>query len=153
MAAQLADLDLDEFVQGILAVLAYRGKTRLQLVAGVLDVALAQTMDVVAKQMARERLQPTFRLGSVGGKKLHAGLQASLGKLRKAGHIRDDGEWTILAWNPHDAFLWLSATVLPLNFLERAAKVFYGQHETARIRRSLHRIATRPKTASGRSRV
>lgn len=141
----MADLELDEFLQGILAVLAYRGKTKLQLVPGVVDVALAKTMELLEKQLAREKLQPTFRLTGLVPGKMHSGVKKAIRKLQDDQILHDEGETTPLVWNPHDAYLWLSVTPLSLNLLERAAKIFYGQHETARIRASLHRIATRPR--------
>jgi hypothetical protein len=147
----LVDLELDEFLKGILAVLAYRGKTRLQLVPGVVDVALAKTMELLDKQLARERLQPTFRLSGLVPGKMHSGVKKAIRKLIDEEILQETGDTTPLMWNPHDAYLWLSATPLSLNLLERAAKIFYGQHETARIRANLHRIATRPRgdAASG----
>lgn len=141
----MADLELDDFLKGILAVLAYRGKTKLQLVPGVVDVALAKTMELLDKQFAREKLQPTFRLTGLVPGKMHSGVKKALKNLKDDHILFDEGETTPLMWNPHDAYLWLSVTPLSLNLLERAAKIFYGQHETARIRANLHRIATRPR--------
>lgn len=135
------DLSLDELVDGIIAVLAYEGRAKLYLEPAVTVVALRQTLAVMEKQMGRERIRPTFRLTAKGGT-----IKRAFERLEREHKIRrsaEPGAPSDIVWPRDEAYAWLGTTPFSIGFFERAAKVFWKQHETARIRVSLHRLATR----------
>jgi hypothetical protein len=144
--AQTMDVTLDEFVTGVLAVLAYRGRTKVLLVSGPFETALRSTMDLVAKQAQREHLEFRFRVAPDALARSASNLSLTIKRLIAAGVLKvdDDAEKPAeITWTKEAAYAYLARTPVPPQFLERSAKAFLRGLETARIRRSLHRLATR----------
>src|SRR5438046_3038129 len=100
------DLSLDDFLTGTLAVLAYEGRQKLVLATGVLDIALVQTLDLVAKQMERERIRPQFRLTKTSAKSPRSDLRVALRSLEEQGVLGppDETGLATIAWNREAAY-------------------------------------------------
>lgn len=139
---------MDEFVTGILAVLAYRGRPRLLLVSGVFEPALLDAVEHTSKQAQRERLDVRFRVAKDALHRKTSNLSRLVARLVDEGVIRRAQEpeaASEIAWRKEEAYGYLARTPIPVHYLERAAKSFAASMETRRIRRSLHRLATRPR--------
>lgn len=142
------DVTLDEFVRGIFAVLAFRERPRLHLVSGVFEAALQDAVSLTAKMAERERLDVRFRITPEALANKTSNLSRLVAQLIDEGVVQttaDAESASVIAWRKQEAYAYLARTPIPVNFLERAAKFFANSMETRRIRRSLHRLATRKR--------
>lgn len=145
------DLNLDEYLTGIFAVLAYQGHNKIRFSTGIFDVALVQTLELMEKQMQRERVRPQFKLTKISAAGRSSALNQTLIALESGGVVEraaTSNDWSRIVWNKDAGYNWLATTPFPISFFERSGKLFWKLHETARIRADLHQLATRPRPAT-----
>jgi hypothetical protein len=118
------------------------------LVPGLFEAALQDSLELTRKLADRERLDVRFRVPDGALAKPTSTLSKMVQRLVEASILRPGADAEAAAeivWRKEEAYAYLSRTPIPVNYLERAAKTFANSMETRRIRRSLHRLATRNK--------
>ncbi|HLE48132.1 MAG TPA: hypothetical protein VI818_07535, partial [Candidatus Thermoplasmatota archaeon] len=139
------DLSLQDFLEGVFCVFAFREQRAVDLIPGVFEEALGQTFEELEKQMARERIRVAFRRSPKALSQRGSVLVKALASLQREGVIRltvtPPGAQMLLT--PPGAYGRLSAMHVPIGFLERAAKALQRRLQVNRIRRSLAGLATR----------
>ena len=130
----MIEADLDEFLRGILAVSAYKEQRSLPYGTGVFDLALAETVKALEKQLDRERIRLGFRLrrSALAGKASQ--LAANLRRLEREGWLTLGPDVLRLTVPGTTAYAYLAVQSLPINVLERAAKTLWRRLQVARLR-------------------
>lgn len=130
----MIEADLEEFLRGVLAVSAYKEQRSLPFGTGVFDLALAETVKALEKQLARERIQLRFRLrrNALAGKSSE--LDSTVRRLERDGWLLVEPETLRLVLAGPTAYAYLSVQPLPINVLERAAKTLWRRLQVARLR-------------------
>ena len=139
-------MKLQDFLEGMFHVLAFRGQRRVPLVPNVFEEGLAATVDAVEKHAKREKIHFAFRVKAGTLAQPRSELSRAIRRLEKAGVIRiapGDKPQAELLFSPDAAYAELAATHLPIGLLERAAKLFYRHLQVGQIRASLAGLAMR----------
>ncbi len=127
-------VDLVEFLEGILAVLAFRGRRTLEAQRGAFARALAETVDVMRPMADRYKVTLSFRVRSDSALVGRSTLAQALKRLQVDGVVLvSEGQVQIQAGEAA-AYVLLEALPAPIQFYERAAKAFLRRYEVARIR-------------------
>jgi len=123
-----------DFLVGLFAVLALKGRLSWRAEHGVLDRALAETMEAVSDVAEKLRVRPRFRLAGDSLARPASNLARALSQMEHEGVIRIDGGELAVILSEAQAYVELEALPFPLAFAERAAKTFAKRHAVARIR-------------------
>lgn len=135
----MIEADLEEFLRGVLAVSAYKEQRSLPYGTGVFDLALAETVKALQKQLTRERVQLQFRLRRDALAGTTSQLSLTLRRLEREGWLSLEPETLRLSLSGTTAYAYLAVQPLPINVLERAAKTLWRRLQVARLR---NRFAT-----------
>jgi hypothetical protein len=125
---------LADFLAGLLAILALKGHTRFSARTGVLDAALRETLAQLRPAAEKTRVRARFRLASDALARPNSNLSKALARLEADGLVRRSTEEFVVSLSGPQAYVELEALPVPLEFVERAAKVFLKRHAIARIR-------------------
>lgn len=142
-------VSLDEFLRGLIAVLSLKGRPKFRADTGILDAALAGTIEDSAKVIDRVRVDLAFRLrpNALAGR--DSNLRRTLRTLEDEGILRapqpGELEYEIML-GQREAIKILDVLDLPIPLFERAANAFRRRHEMMKIR-SLVGHRSRPSTA------
>lgn len=126
---------MDEFLDGILAILVIKGRPRIEPKAHVLDAAMAHVMESMQGVAGRHRVTFDFRLRAGTLNNPRSPLSKALKERVAAKRLEPTSDGGLrIAYSEADALETLRALPHPASFFESAGKRFMKVHEAARIR-------------------
>ena len=127
-------VDLEDFLVGLFAVLAFRGRLAVPGRGALLEEAAIQTIADLRPVADRYRVTLPFRILSGAMGRPSSNLMRALRKLERDGVLAHAEDGLTLRFSPNAAYGTLAALAAPVAFYERAAKAFQRAYAVARAR-------------------